>query len=168
MIKKVKKILYVVNVDWFFISHRLIIAQNAILNGYKVFVACKDTGRISEIEKLGIKHINLPISRSGTNPFLELNTVIKLFRIYYKIKPDIVHHITLKPVIYGSIISKLLKIKHVVNAVSGLGYSFTLARKGIVQKLMIRLFKIGFNSIEKFFLTKSAALKLDFSNFLDL
>lgn len=145
MIKKVKKILYVVNVDWFFISHRLIIAQNAILNGYKVFVACKDTGRISEIEKLGIKHINLPISRSGTNPFLELNTVIKLFRIYYKIKPDIVHHITLKPVIYGSIISKLLKIKHVVNAVSGLGYSFTLARKGIVQKLMIRLFKIGFN-----------------------
>ena len=145
MIKKAKKILYVVNVDWFFISHRLIIAQNAILNGYEVFVACKDTGRISEIKKLGIKHINLPISRSGTNLFLEINTLINLFKIYYKIKPDIVHHITLKPVIYGSIISKLLKIKHVVNAVSGLGYSFTQGRKGIVQKLMIRLLKIGFN-----------------------
>lgn len=145
MIKKVKKILYVVNVDWFFISHRLIIAQNAISNGYKVFIACKDTGRISEIEKLGVKHINLPISRSGINPFLEINTLIYLYRIYNNIKPDIVHHITLKPVIYGSIISKLLQIKYVVNAVSGLGYSFTKGRKGIVQKLMIVLLKFGFN-----------------------
>ena len=145
MIKKTKKILYVVNVDWFFISHRLVIAQNAILNGYEVFVACKDTGRISEIEKLGVKHINLSISRSGTNPFLEINTLVDLFRIYNKIKPDIVHHITLKPVIYGSIISKLLQIKNVVNAISGLGYSFTKGRKGIVQKLMIELLKYGFN-----------------------
>ena len=145
MTKKKKKILYVVNVDWFFISHRLIIAQKAILNGYDVFVACKDTGRISEIEKLGVKHINLPISRSGTNPFSELKTLINLFRIYYKINPDIVHHITLKPLVYGSIISKFLQIKHVVNAVSGLGYTFTGGRKGIVQKLMIELLKFGFD-----------------------
>ena len=74
-----------------------------------------------------------------------MNTLIYLFRIYNKIKPDIVHHITLKPVIYGSIISKLLQIKYVVNAVSGLGYSFTKGRKGIVQKLMIGLLKFGFN-----------------------
>ena len=63
MIKKTKKILYVVNVDWFFISHRLVIAQNAILNGYEVFVACKDT-RIGEIEKL-VKDINLSFHVQG-------------------------------------------------------------------------------------------------------
>ena len=76
---------------------------------------------------------------------MEINTLVDLFRIYNKIKPDIVHHITLKPVIYGSIISKLLQIKNVVNAISGLGYSFTKGRKGIVQKLMIELLKYGFN-----------------------
>lgn len=145
MTKKKKKILYVVNVDWFFISHRLIIAQKAILNGYDVFVACKNTGRISEIEELGVKHINLPISRSGTNPYSELKILINLYRIYYKIKPDIVHHITLKPVIYGSIISKLLGINQIVNAVSGLGYNFTKGRKGIVQNMMINLLRFGFD-----------------------
>jgi glycosyltransferase involved in cell wall biosynthesis len=139
-----KRILFVVNVDWFFISHRLVIAEKAIAKGYKVFVACQDTGRSIEINKKDIEFIDLTISRSGINPFKEFSTLIDFYKIYSKIKPDIVHHITLKPVIYGSIISKFLKIKHVVNAVSGLGYSFTKNRKGPVQKLMISLLRFGF------------------------
>ena len=139
-----KSILFVANVDWFFISHRLVIAEKAIAKGYKVFVACQDTGRSIEIKKKDIEFIDLTISRSGINPFKEFSTLIDFYKIYSKIKPDIVHHITLKPVIYGSIISKFLKIKHVVNAVSGLGYSFTKNRKGPVQKLMISLLRFGF------------------------
>ena len=54
------------------------------------------------------------------------------------------HHVTLKPVIYGSAVSKLLKIKGTVNAISGLGYNFTGERKGLVQKMMISLMKYGF------------------------
>ncbi|MDA8932450.1 glycosyltransferase family 4 protein, partial [Flavobacteriaceae bacterium] len=102
------------------------------------------TGRSIEIKKKDIEFIDLTISRSGINPFKEFSTLIDFYKIYSKIKPDIVHHITLKPVIYGSIISKFLKIKHVVNAVSGLGYSFTRNRKGPVQKLMILLLRFGF------------------------
>ena len=139
-----KSILFVANVDWFFISHRLVIAEKAIAKGYKVFVACQDTGRSIEIKEKDIEFIDLTISRSGINPFKEFSTLIDFYKIYSKIKPDIVHHITLKPVIYGSIISKFLKIKHVVNAVSGLGYSFTKNRKGPVQKLMILLLRFGF------------------------
>ena len=94
------KILFVANVDWFFISHRLIIAKEAMKKGFEVFVACQDTGRSHEISESGIKFINLSISRSGTNPISELSTLIKFYEIYNDIKPDIVHHITLKPVIY--------------------------------------------------------------------
>ena len=108
-------------------------------------MACQDTGRSHEITNIGVKFINLPLSRSGTNPISELSTLIKFYEIYNDIKPDIVHHITLKPVIYGTLMSRLLKIKGVVNAVSGLGYSFTANRKGLVQKVMIQLLKIGFN-----------------------
>lgn len=138
------KLLFVANVDWFFISHRLIIAQEAMKKGFEVFVACEDTGRSNEIADKGIEFIDLPFSRSGTNPVSELSTLFKFYKIYNEIKPDIVHHITLKPVIYGTLISKLLKIKGVVNAVSGLGYNFTADRKGLVQKIMILLLKIGF------------------------
>ena len=139
------KILFVANVDWFFISHRLVIAEEAKKNGFDVIVAAKDTGRSQEIIDKGIQFINLSFSRSGTNLIREFITLIKVFKIYYNLKPDIVHHITLKPVIYGSLIAKVLKIKGVVNAISGLGYNFTEGRKSLVQKVMLLIMKFGFN-----------------------
>ena len=139
------KILFVANVDWFFISHRLVIAVEAQKNGFDVIVAAKDTGRSQEIIDKGIQFINLSFSRSGTNLIKEFITLIKVFKIYYILKPDIVHHITLKPVIYGSLIAKVLKIKGVVNAISGLGYNFTEGRKSLVQKVMLLIMKFGFN-----------------------
>ncbi len=141
-----KSILFVVNVDWFFISHRLIIAEEALKKGYNVIVAGEDTGRASEITNKGIRFVNLPISRSGINPLKEYKTIISFYKLYLDVKPDIVHHITLKPVIYGSIISKLLKVKMVVNAVSGLGFTFTQSAKGVISSIMLFLMKFGFDS----------------------
>lgn len=140
------KIVFVTNVDWFFISHRLVLATEAQKNGFEVIVVAEDTGRAYEIVEKGIQFVNLPFSRSGTNPIKEFNTLIQFFKIYRKLKPDIVHHITLKPVIYGSIIAKLLKIKGIVNAVSGLGYNFTEGRVNMVSKIMLQLMKYGFNN----------------------
>lgn len=140
------KILFVTNVDWFFISHRLVIAEEAYRLGYDVFLAAEDTGRSQEIIDKGIKFINLPFSRSGTNPVQEIKTLLKFYKIYKDIKPDIVHHITLKPVIYGSITARFLKIKGVVNAVSGLGYNFTGDRMSLVSKIMLQMMRYGFNT----------------------
>lgn len=142
---KPTKILFVVNVDWFFISHRLAIAEEALKNGFEVIIAAEDTGRSNEIVTKGIKFINLPLSRSGTNPIKEIITLYKFYKIYSKIKPDIIHHITLKPVIYGSILAKLLNVKCVINAVSGLGYNFTDGRKSMIARIMLGFMKYGFS-----------------------
>ncbi|PXY44353.1 glycosyltransferase family 1 protein [Flavobacterium hydrophilum] len=132
------------NVDWFVISHRLCIAQEASRLGWKVFVAAEDTGRRKEIEVDGIVFIDFKFSRSGINPISELKTLLGFRKLYKQIAPDVVHHITLKPVIYGSVMAKLLKINGVVNAISGLGYNFTGDRKSLVQKTMLKLMKFGF------------------------
>ena len=79
------KILFVTNVDWFFISHRLVIAEEAQRRGFEVIVAAEDTGRSQEIRDKGIHFINLSISRSGTNPFKEFKTLINFFNIYKKV-----------------------------------------------------------------------------------
>jgi glycosyltransferase involved in cell wall biosynthesis len=139
------RLLFVTNVDWFFISHRLVIAEEAKNRGFDVFVAAEDTGRSQEVRDIGIQFINLSISRSGTNPIKEFKTLLEFYKLYYNIKPDIVHHITLKPVIYGSIIAKLLNVTNVINAVSGLGYNFTEGRINLISKIMLRLMKYGFN-----------------------
>jgi glycosyltransferase involved in cell wall biosynthesis len=140
-----KKLLMVANVDWFFISHRLCIAQEAKKKGWEVFVAGENTGRANEIINQGITFIDIKFSRSGINPFEELLTLYKFIKLYKEINPDIIHHITLKPVIYGSLVAKILKIKGVVNAISGLGYNFTEDRKSMVQKVMLSIMKYGFN-----------------------
>lgn len=140
------KILFVANVDWFFISHRLVIAEEAKNKGFEVIVAAEDTGKSHLITEKGIQFIDLSFSRSGTNPIKELRTLFRFYKLYSKIKPDIIHHITLKPVIYGSIIAKFLKINGVINAVSGLGYNFTEGRMNMISKIMLRLMRYGFSN----------------------
>lgn len=140
-----KTLLLVANVDWFVISHRLGIVQEAAKQGWKVYVAAEDTGRGSEINQNGVEFIDFRFSRSGTNPLEELKTLKKFKDLYKRVNPDVVHQVTLKPIIYGSIAAKQLGIKGVVNAVSGLGYTFTGGRQGVVQKLMLKMMKYGLN-----------------------
>lgn len=142
---KKKKLLIVVNVDWFFISHRMCVAEKAFEEGWDVYVSAQDTGRSNEIINKGINFINIPFSRSGTNPLKEINTFFTFYKLYKYLKPDIIHHVTLKPVVYGSLASNLLNVGATLNAISGLGYNFTDERKSFVQKAIIFLMKIGFN-----------------------
>lgn len=159
-----KRILFVTNVDWFFISHRLVIAKEAKKRGFEVIVAAENTGRSLEITEEGIRFVNLSFSRSGTNPISELITLIKFYKLYINVKPDIIHHVTLKPVIYGSIIAKILNIKNTVNAISGLGYNFTEGRMNISSKIMLLLLKYGFsNNVSIIFQNKD-----DFKELSDL
>ena len=139
-----KKLLIVVNVDWIFMSHRVAIAKEAIKQGFEVYVAAKDTGRSVDIAALGIRFLNLPVSRAGTSPFTELKLLLYMYRLYQKVHPDIVYHVTMKPVIYGSLVARILRIR-TVNAISGLGYHFTAGRRGLVQQVMIYMMKMGFS-----------------------
>ena len=140
-----EKILFVANVDWFFISHRLILAEAAIKEGYEVVVACLDSGRKHEIESVGATFVNLNFERSGINPLKELITLYKFYRLYKNIKPSLIQHITLKPVTYGSLIAFFLKIP-IVNSISGLGFNFAEDKKGLSTRLMIFLMSLGFKN----------------------
>lgn len=148
-----RKILFVVNVDWFFISHRLVIAEKALAMGYEVMVACEDSGRSSEITAKGIEFFNIPFTRSGVNLADEIRTILRLFFLYNTLKPDIVHHVTMKPVVYGSIIARILHIRGVVNSISGLGFTFINSRSGLVRMTILQLMKVGFrrNNLEIIF-----------------
>jgi glycosyltransferase involved in cell wall biosynthesis len=139
-----KKLFIVVNVDWFFLSHRLPIALAAKQSGFDVTIVSFDTGRAAEIESHGLKFLNAPFSRSGTNISEELSLVIFLKKLYKKHRPDIVHHVTLKPAIYGSLAARKVGIPIIINAISGLGYNFTDGRKGVKQLILGVLLKRAF------------------------
>lgn len=114
----------IVNEDKFFLSHRKDVALRAKESGFDVTIVAKDTGRRGEIESLGLRFINLPINPTGLNIREELKTLNFLKKLYRREKPDIVHHVGLKNILWGSLAAKLVNVKGVVNAVSGLGIMF--------------------------------------------
>jgi len=84
-----------------------------------------DNGKRNEIETLGFHFIELSNVKSIKNIYKEFQILMFLFYIYKKYKPDIVHHVGLKLIIYGTIAATFTRIKNIVNAVSGLGILFS-------------------------------------------
>ena len=119
-----KKLLFVVNVDWFFVSHRLPIALKAMEDGYQVDLACAVTDKLDELLALGIKVHPLTLTRSKTHVIAEIKAVYQLFNVIKSIKPDILHAVTIKPVLYANLVSRVLGVPLRVSSISGLGYLF--------------------------------------------
>ncbi|MCG7979957.1 MAG: glycosyltransferase family 4 protein [Candidatus Thiodiazotropha endolucinida] len=120
-------ILFVVNDAGFFLSHRLPLALAAKKQGYDVCVATPTGDGVEQIKAEGLSYRQVSLSRSGANPLAELRTIWNLYRLYRELQPLIVHHVTIKPVLYGTLAARVAKVSAVVNAISGLGFVF-LAR----------------------------------------
>lgn len=138
--KPSRKLLFLLNVDWFFISHRLPIAIEAIAQRMEVHVACGITDRKDELEKYGLIVHPIDITRSGLNVFAEIRTLKQFASVIRKIRPDVTHSVTIKPVLYGNILGRLFRVPRRVSSISGLGYVFLA--KGVKASLLRGL--IGF------------------------
>lgn len=121
---KAPRLLFIVNVDWFFVSHRLPIAEAAIREGYEVHLACASTGLKEELEARGLIVHELKLGRRDLSPTSLGGAVMRIAALLRLIRPDIVHLITIKPVLLGGIAARIAGVKNVVAAISGLGYVF--------------------------------------------
>jgi len=120
------KLIIVVNELWFFISHRLPIALAARDAGYEVHIASR-SGTRAEIEQLSQDNLQfhaIDFHRNSTKIRQEIRTLKELNELYREIQPDIVHHVTIKPVLYGTLIARWVGGIKILNAISGLGYLF--------------------------------------------
>ena len=134
-----KKLLYLVTEDWYFVSHRLALAEAARDSGYEVSVVTNVTKHGDLIRNAGLNLIPIDFDRSGLNPLRDSATIAKLTAIYRREKPDVVHHVAMKPVLYGSIAARVAHVPCVVNAIMGLGYVFTSgSRKAKVLRPAVR------------------------------
>ncbi|TXG97083.1 MAG: glycosyltransferase family 1 protein [Rhodocyclaceae bacterium] len=118
------RLLFVVNTDWFFVSHRLPIAEAAIRAGYEVHVACTLTGAHKKIEAVGAVVHSLQISRGGRRLLATWHEFKAMADLFKQLRPDIVHLVTIKPVLLGGIAARWAKVPAVVAAISGLGFIF--------------------------------------------
>ncbi|MBL4845110.1 MAG: glycosyltransferase family 4 protein [Planctomycetes bacterium] len=109
----------------FFVSHRLRLALKAQEAGYDVHVATPPGPGLEEIEAAGLPCHTFSLSRSSTEPWAEARTLAALAGVYRRVRPGLAHHVAVKPVAYGGLVARALRVPAVVHALAGLGYSFT-------------------------------------------
>ena len=139
-----RKLVYIVNVDWFFISHRMPLALNAIKEGWEVYVLTKDTGNQKVFDVNGITLVDIPFGRTTTNPIADLKCLLALRKELSRIKPDIIHNVTWKGCLWGSLAAIMVGNHRVVNALSGLGS--VIIGKGVINRIMDLLAKVAFKN----------------------
>jgi glycosyltransferase involved in cell wall biosynthesis len=137
-----QRLMLVVNDLRYFISHRLPIAQAALKSGLDVHVAYGELGgaEVGALNALGLTLHFVPIQRGGTNPFADLRSVILLWALFRRVRPDLVHLVTIKPVLYGGIAARLARVPAVVSAMAGLGFVF-IEQGGVKAAVLRRVIK---------------------------
>lgn len=120
------KLVYLVTEDWYFRSHRLPMARAARDAGFEVVVATRVNSAADRqaIEAEGFRLAALAWRRGGRNPLAELASVAAIARLYRRERPDIVHHVAMKPVLEGGIAAWIADVPGIVNAPTGLGALF--------------------------------------------
>ncbi|MEM7000714.1 MAG: glycosyltransferase family 4 protein [Pseudomonadota bacterium] len=119
------KLLYVVNEAQFFLSHRLPLGLEALARGCEVVVVTAPGTGEERLAQYGFRHIPVEMSRSDFQLMSELRTYRQLCEVYRAEQPDLVHHVTIKPVVYGSFAARAAGVAAVVNAVPGMGFVFS-------------------------------------------
>jgi glycosyltransferase involved in cell wall biosynthesis len=127
--KRPRKILYFATEDWVFCLHRLPLARAAREAGHEVVVVTRVREHAAPITAAGLRLLPLEMSRGGMRPWQELRTLLQLWRIYRRERPDLAHHVAVKPVLYGAMAAALTGVPAVVNALTGLGFIFTSQRR---------------------------------------
>lgn len=150
-----RSLLFVVNVDWFFLSHRLPIALEAIQQGYEVHIATGITSHRATLEAHGLVVHSLTLDRSSTGLLSIVQLVVQLWNVFRSVQPDVVHLVTIKPVLLGGLVARVTGVPGVVAAVSGLGFVFvargvTAAVRRAFVALLYRL-ALGHHNLKAIF-----------------
>lgn len=121
-----KRLLFFVPEDRFFLSHFLARGRAAQSAGFDVVVLGRQSDQAEAIRAEGMRFVPLPLRRDRLNPVREFFRVfLQVLKVYRRERPDVVHHVAIRPILHGSLAARLLRMRNVINAPVGMGYVFS-------------------------------------------
>lgn len=145
---KQKSILVLVNKQTTIVNFRLEVIDALVKAGYKVYVSVPYGGRLNEIEAIGAVIIKTQFEKNGKNPFKDFSLMLAYRKLIKETKADLVLTYTIKPNVYGGMAAASKGIPYVAN-ITGLGTA--VENGGLMQKLTLTLYRMGFAKISKVF-----------------
>ncbi|MEQ9639383.1 MAG: glycosyltransferase family 4 protein [Alphaproteobacteria bacterium] len=144
------KLLFVINEGHFFMWSQGVAAKHAQDAGFEIHVAAPDdhvwaaTGYSNDdMREHGFHFHALPLSRRGVNPLEDLRTLFQVYRLMRRLRPSLVHVITIKAILYGGLSARLMGVPTVAT-VAGLGHLFTSTQLSmrLLRSLVLRFYKL--------------------------
>ena len=133
--------------------------------GLQVYAVSPPGPFVADIERLGVDHVPWILSRRSLNPLTEFKSLVRLVRIYRRLRPGLVQHFTVKPNVYGALAARLTGIPVVFSGVQGLGYAFGEGggKRGLLRLMLSALYKLTALLSDRFVLLNSHDLDRLFS-----
>jgi len=120
----IKRILYVFPLAMNLKAHWADRVRETARSGYDVHIAIPHETLLQELELGAVTWHNLPLRRGRPSVGAEIAYIMALARTLRAVKPDLLHAITVRPVIYGGLLARLLRVPAALFSVTGLGYLF--------------------------------------------
>jgi glycosyltransferase involved in cell wall biosynthesis len=155
------KIVFSSNISWSIYNFRLNLLKSLQKEGHEIFtVAFKDEYSEKLLEE-GFHFEPINLNNNSTNPIKDVKTLYDYYKIYKKLKPDVICHNAIKPNIYGTIAAGMLGIP-VINNISGLGTLFI--KKSFSTKIAKLLYRFSQRKASKIFFQNEDDLNLFIEN----
>jgi len=140
------RLLFVVTEDWYFLSHRLPMARAARAAGFEIHVATRVVDGAAAIRAEGFMLHPTPFVRGRISPLGTIATIRALRNVHRTVAPAIAHHVALQAALLGSL-AALGRSVNCVNALTGMGYTFTSgrAKAQLLRPIVGALLRILFN-----------------------
>lgn len=142
------KILILANSDVGLFKFRKELIQELIDQGIQVCISLPNGEFIQPLTEMGCEFIETKIDRRGMNPVRDLGILRNYYKILKSFKPDLVLTYTIKPNIYGGIVSRIKKIPYAIN-ITGIGSAFQ--KENILKKLIVTMYKVSCKSSKVIF-----------------
>ncbi|MBS1210634.1 MAG: glycosyltransferase family 1 protein [Proteobacteria bacterium] len=147
------KIVLFANTDWFLYNFKLSLAQALRARGDEVILLSPPGEYGPRLHALGFRWEPLPVSRSGVNPLAELVVIRRISDLYRAWQPDLVHHFTIKCVIYGSFAARCVGVRGIVNSVTGLGFALLANsfKARLIRPVVLALYRLALRGTQVIF-----------------
>lgn len=142
------RIAIVLNSSWNVYNFRLGLISALRNHGHQIVVVAPEDTYSQKLADLGYEFRGVEMDGSGVNPVKDALLILRLYRLYKEVKPDVVLHYTVKPNTYGTLAATLLGIPS-INNVCGLGTVFL--KKGLFSEIAKVLYKLAFRFPRKVF-----------------
>lgn len=139
------RIVLFANTDWFLYNFKRALARALRDAGHELILLSPPGEYGPRLREEGFDWRAFELSRSGINPVAELLVIRRLHRLYRSLRPDVVHHFTIKCVIYGSFAARMAGVARIVNSITGLGFAILAQtpKARLIRPVVLLLYRLA-------------------------